>query len=63
MNFLKRRACVKSIIGSLVIPRDKILDTLKTETINSNYIKVTSTYFDHSFIDNCILINNRCYLL
>ena len=41
MNINKNWACVKSIIDSLVITCDEILDTSKTELINSNDKTVT----------------------
>ena len=62
-QYLKGCACVKSVIDSLVIPCDKILDTSETETINSNCKKATYKYFYPFFITNLIDINNRCYLL
>ena len=62
-QYLKIRAYVKSIIDTLVIPCNKTLDNLETETINSNYKRATYKYFDHLFINNYIIINKRCYLL
>ena len=41
MNINKNWACVKSIIDSLVITGDEILDTSKTELIHSNDKTVT----------------------
>ena len=41
MNINKNWACVKSIIDSLVITCDEILDTSKTELIHSNDKTVT----------------------